>query len=211
MARHQRKNGSSLTKVAIASTATLGAVAALAAPTASAAPDSDWDRLAQCESGGDWSANTGNGYYGGLQFHAQTWTGFGGQEYAARADLATREQQIAVAERVLASQGWGAWPACSAKLGLNSAPTPRDNVSSTPVSAVSSQDNYAATVAPAVAAAPVAQFASVDELYAAVQARLAEYGLAVPQFVTDAYVAAQGNIEAFLAGHESFFNNLLAA
>lgn len=79
---------------------------------------SKWDALAQCESGGNWSINTGNGYQGGLQFHSQTWNAYGGQQYASRADLATREQQIAVAEKVLASQGWGAWPACSAKLGL---------------------------------------------------------------------------------------------
>lgn len=98
---------------------------AVAAPTAMAAPDSDWDRLAQCESGGNWAINTGNGYHGGLQFHPQTWAGHGGGEFAPTANQATREQQIAVAERVLASQGWGAWPACSSALGLNSAPTPR--------------------------------------------------------------------------------------
>lgn len=76
-----------------------------------------WDRLAACESGGNWSINTGNGYYGGLQFTASTWNAYGGQEYAARADLATREQQIAVAQKVQASQGWGAWPVCSYKAG----------------------------------------------------------------------------------------------
>lgn len=96
----------------------------LAAP-ANAAPDSDWDALAQCESGGDWAINTGNGFYGGLQFQQSTWEGYGGTEFAPRADLATREQQIAVAERTLAGQGWGAWPACSQQLGLNSAPTER--------------------------------------------------------------------------------------
>ena len=72
-----------------------------------------WDRLAQCEASGNWSINTGNGYYGGLQFYPPTWESFGGLAYAPRADLATREQQIAVAEKVLARQGWGAWPACS--------------------------------------------------------------------------------------------------
>lgn len=77
-----------------------------------------WDSLAQCESNGDWSADTGNGYHGGLQFHPQTWSAYGGQQYAAYAHQATREQQIAVAERVLASQGWGAWPACARRLGL---------------------------------------------------------------------------------------------
>jgi LysM repeat protein len=86
--------------------------------TASAADDATWDALAQCESSGDWSINTGNGYYGGLQFSPTTWQEFGGGAYASRADLATREQQIAIAEKTLAVQGWGAWPACSAKLGL---------------------------------------------------------------------------------------------
>jgi hypothetical protein len=77
-----------------------------------------WDALAQCEAGGNWSINTGNGYSGGLQFAPGTWSGHGGSEYASTASGATREQQIAVAERVLASSGWGAWPACSRKLGL---------------------------------------------------------------------------------------------
>lgn len=77
-----------------------------------------WDQLAQCEAGGNWSINTGNGYYGGLQFSPGTWTGYGGGAYASTANQANREQQIAIAEKVLAGQGWGAWPACSAKLGL---------------------------------------------------------------------------------------------
>ncbi len=77
-----------------------------------------WDSIAQCESGGNWAINTGNGYSGGLQFHPQTWAGHGGTQYAPSAHLATREQQIAIAEKVQASQGWGAWPACTARLGL---------------------------------------------------------------------------------------------
>jgi hypothetical protein len=76
----------------------------------------DWDAVAQCESGGDWSINTGNGYFGGLQFSASTWLAFGGADHAARADLATREQQITVAEEVLAVQGPGAWPTCGRNL-----------------------------------------------------------------------------------------------
>lgn len=103
-----------------------GAAALGGASQAMAAPDSDWDALAQCESGGNWSTNTGNGYYGGLQFAQDTWESHGGTQYAPTADQATREQQIAVAEKVLASQGWGAWPACSSSLGLNSAPEQRD-------------------------------------------------------------------------------------
>jgi LysM repeat protein len=74
-----------------------------------------WDRLAQCESGGNWSANTGNGFSGGLQFSPGTWRANGGSGSASNA---SRSQQIAVAQRVLASQGWGAWPACSSRLGL---------------------------------------------------------------------------------------------
>lgn len=77
-----------------------------------------WDSLAQCESGGNWSINTGNGYQGGLQFSPSTWLGYGGGEYAPAAHLATREQQIDIATRVQAGQGWGAWPACTAKLGI---------------------------------------------------------------------------------------------
>ncbi|MBB1254706.1 transglycosylase family protein [Streptomyces alkaliterrae] len=79
---------------------------------------SPWDCLARCESSGDWSANTGNGFYGGLQFWQPTWEEHGGREFAERADLATREQQIEVAERVLANQGWGAWPVCSVRCEL---------------------------------------------------------------------------------------------
>jgi resuscitation-promoting factor RpfB len=78
-----------------------------------------WDRLAQCESGGNWAINTGNGYYGGLQFNISTWNANGGGAYASRPDLATREQQIAIATKVRDNRGgYGAWPACSAKLGL---------------------------------------------------------------------------------------------
>lgn len=77
-----------------------------------------WDALAMCESTGNWAINTGNGFFGGLQFTPSTWLGFGGGAYAPSAHLATREEQIAIAEKVLAVQGWGAWPACTAKLGL---------------------------------------------------------------------------------------------
>ena len=78
--------------------------------------DPVWDRLAQCESGGRWSIDSR--YDGGLQFHPDTWRAYGGTEFAAYAHQATREQQIAVAERVQDDAGWGAWPACSRKLGL---------------------------------------------------------------------------------------------
>ena len=133
--------------------ATVGVVAGaaalgLGAGTASAAPDSTWDSVAQCESSGNWSINTGNGYYGGLQFSQSTWNAYGGQEYAARADLATKEQQIAIAEKTLAGQGWGAW-AC-AYAGGGEGPTQRsvsgsssssDSASSNSSSSSSSQDS----------------------------------------------------------------------
>ena len=78
-----------------------------------------WDALAQCESGGNWAINTGNGYYGGLQFSAGTWLAYGGGAYAPTANLATREQQIAIATKVRdARGGYGDWPSCSARLGL---------------------------------------------------------------------------------------------
>ena len=79
---------------------------------------STWDSIAQCEATGNWAINTGNGFYGGLQFTQSTWEAFGGGQYAARADLASREQQIAIGEKVRAGQGWGAWPSCTSKLGL---------------------------------------------------------------------------------------------
>ncbi|MFE7193485.1 transglycosylase family protein [Kitasatospora sp. NPDC057541] len=96
----------------------------LTAGTASAASVATWDKVAQCESGGNWSINTGNGFYGGLQFTSSTWASFGGTGYAARADLATKDQQIAIAEKVLAVQGPGAWPVCSVQAGLTKGGAP---------------------------------------------------------------------------------------
>jgi resuscitation-promoting factor RpfB len=88
-------------------------------PAVTYAPSgSIWDAIAACESGGNWSINTGNGYYGGLQFSYGTWLGYGGGAYAQTANLASREEQIAIAERVQAAQGWGAWPVCSARAGV---------------------------------------------------------------------------------------------
>ena len=81
-------------------------------------PSGVWDSLAECESGGDWGINTGNGYFGGLQFLGSTWLAYGGGEFAGRADLASRDEQIAVAERVRADVGFGAWPSCARRLGL---------------------------------------------------------------------------------------------
>lgn len=90
----------------------------LGASGAQAADADTWDRVAQCESGGMWSADTGNGYYGGLQFTQDTWEEYGGRDYAPSADLASRSQQISVAEKVLASQGPEAWPGCAVNAGL---------------------------------------------------------------------------------------------
>lgn len=95
------------------------AVPLLGATSASAATAAEWDQVAQCESGGNWSINTGNGFYGGLQFTNSTWAAYGGTAYAQRADQASKEQQIAVAEKVLAGQGKGAWPNCG--VGLSNA------------------------------------------------------------------------------------------
>ncbi|MCD7441626.1 LysM peptidoglycan-binding domain-containing protein [Streptomyces lincolnensis] len=88
----------------------------MAAGNASAATASEWDAVAQCESGGDWTINTGNGYYGGVQFSASTWAAYGGTKYAAQANQATKAQQIEIAEKVLAGQGKGAWPVCGKNL-----------------------------------------------------------------------------------------------
>lgn len=85
---------------------------------ASAASTTTWDRVADCESSNNWKINTGNGYYGGLQFTQSTWAAYGGLQYAPRADLATKSQQILVAEKVLRGQGPGAWPVCSVRAGL---------------------------------------------------------------------------------------------
>jgi LysM repeat protein len=127
--KHRRSSNTART---IAGVTMAGAIAgfplALATP-AYAASDSTWDALAECESGGDWDINTGNGYYGGVQFSQSTWEGFGGTEYAPRADLASRDQQIAIAERVLAAQGWSAWPTCSDQIGASGSGDPNATAS----------------------------------------------------------------------------------
>ncbi|MEV6591607.1 transglycosylase family protein [Streptomyces acidicola] len=117
--KHRRPSKAS--RIAAFAGVTGAAIAAplLATGTASAATGSEWDAVAQCESGGNWSINTGNGYYGGLQFSASTWAAYGGTKYAASADQASKSQQIEIAEKVLASQGKGAWPTCGT--GLSSA------------------------------------------------------------------------------------------
>lgn len=103
-----------LTKGAVTAGATAAGIGILAGPASAATHD--WSGVAQCESGGNWSINTGNGYFGGLQFSQPTWVAYGGLAYAPRADLATPAQQIAIAEKVLAGQGKGAWPVCGRNL-----------------------------------------------------------------------------------------------
>lgn len=117
--RHRRvTNRKRALATAAVLTATTALPAIVATQDASAASISTWEKVAQCESTSNWSINTGNGYYGGLQFSPSTWKAYGGLKYASRADLATKQQQINIAEKVLASQGPGAWPTCSVRAGL---------------------------------------------------------------------------------------------
>jgi hypothetical protein len=128
--RHRKPTTSSVGVAKLAFTgAVIGGGGIALAGHAAAAPDSEWDRVASCESGGNWGINTGNGYRGGLQFSQGTWAAHGGGEYATSANQASRDQQIAVAERVLASQGRGAWPVCGR--GLSGA-SPRNILADAP-------------------------------------------------------------------------------
>ncbi len=121
--RHHRGNATTRAMLIAVSAAALFATGGA---VASAAPSVDWDRIAQCESGGNWSTNTGNGYYGGLQFNPTTWRAHGG---AGRADQASREEQIRVAENVLRTQGIGAWPTCGRRAGGSVQPSRHKPVS----------------------------------------------------------------------------------
>ncbi len=102
---------------ALATAAITAPIVAVTAP-ADAAPARAWNRLAQCESGGRWHINTGNGYYGGLQISVATWRGYGGRHFARTPSRASKAAQIRIGERIKHGQGWRAWPACSARLGL---------------------------------------------------------------------------------------------
>ena len=158
-----------------------GAVAAtMSMPAANAVDGATWDALAQCESGGNWSINTGNGFYGGLQFTQQSWNGVGMSGSPA---TATRAQQIEAGERLLAIQGWGAWPACSAKLGLygKTGAAPTYTEPTTTVAAQSqTQQTYTAPAAQAAPAAPAAQAAPAVEAPAAAPAAPAVEAPAAP-------------------------------
>ncbi|PWK74297.1 murein DD-endopeptidase MepM/ murein hydrolase activator NlpD [Streptomyces sp. CG 926] len=125
--RHRRYQPSSINRASLAVTAGGAGIALplIGAGVAQAASVDTWNKVASCESTNDWRINTGNGYYGGLQFSQSTWRAFGGTAYAPRADLATKDQQIAVAEKVLKGQGPGAWPDCGKRAGLTrSGPAP---------------------------------------------------------------------------------------
>ena len=98
-------------------------------PATAAQADVNWDAIAHCESRGNWSINTGNGYYGGLQFSRRTWRAYGGSRFAATADQATRAEQIQIAERVLDGQGIGAWPTCGRRART---PAPRAELTAAP-------------------------------------------------------------------------------
>ncbi|GHJ33447.1 transglycosylase family protein [Streptomyces hygroscopicus] len=118
--RHRRYKPNRISRASLSVTAGGAGIALplVGATGAFAASGETWDKVAQCESTHNWDINTGNGFYGGLQFTQSTWEAYGGSAYAARADLATKDQQIAIAEKVLDAQGPGAWPVCSGKAGL---------------------------------------------------------------------------------------------
>ncbi|MCQ9181499.1 LysM peptidoglycan-binding domain-containing protein [Streptomyces sp. IBSBF 2953] len=144
-AKGKHRRPSKATRAAALAGVTGVAIAAplMAAGNASAATASEWDTVAQCESGGNWSINTGNGYYGGLQFAASTWAAYGGTQYAAQANQASKSQQISVAEKVLASQGKGAWPVCGT--GLSGASYNGGSDSSNSSGSSSSSDSGSST------------------------------------------------------------------
>ncbi|MET4135312.1 transglycosylase family protein [Pseudarthrobacter sp. PvP090] len=137
------RRGATLAAVSIAGVALSASAANAAVPSATSS--SVWDSLAQCESSGNWGINSGNGYAGGLQFSPSTWAAYGGTGSAASA---SREQQIAVAERVQAGQGWGAWPSCAAKLGLTGGAVAPQSTSLAPASVPAPAKAPAKAVAP---------------------------------------------------------------
>jgi resuscitation-promoting factor RpfA len=115
----------------VAAAAGVAAVTPLLVAGPAQADSVNWDAIAQCESGGNWKINTGNGYYGGLQFSRSTWLAYGGGQYAPTANLASRAEQIAVAERTLRGQGIGAWPTCGKRAGSSASYQPRSETGNT--------------------------------------------------------------------------------
>ena len=208
MARHTRKTVSAATRLA-ATTAAFGTAAALLAPAAAAAPDSDWDRLAQCEAGGNWHINTGNGYHGGLQFSPSTWAAYGGTQYAPYAYQATREQQIAVAEKTLSGQGWGAWPACSARLGLNSAPTPRTAPTSGTSAPAQVQQIVAKSKEESAVSGASSDALAIDAVYGLVGDSLSQYGVGMPAALEDTYNANRHDFNAFYSANRGVIDAIV--
>ncbi len=150
----KNKNFSRALRGGLAALALTGASVAMVGPAANAADGATWDALAECESGGSWSTSTGNGFSGGLQFTPSTWAAHGG---TGSAENASRAEQIAVAEKVLDNQGWGAWPACSSKLGLSG------GGGGAQVSSQSAEIQQAPVQQAPVAEAPVQQQAPVEQ------------------------------------------------
>jgi hypothetical protein len=146
--RHRKPTHSSISvaKIAVTGVVITGGSIGMAAQ-AQSATDAEWDQVARCESSGNWAINTGNGYHGGLQFAPGTWSSHGGGEFAPVANLASREEQIAIAEKVLATQGRGAWPVCGRGL---SGPTPR-TVTTAPPPATAAENPVDPSQPPAAA------------------------------------------------------------
>ena len=216
----------------VAGTAAVFGGAALLGAAAPAQAADKWDQLVECEASGNWSANTGNGFSGGLQFTQQTWSAFGGSGNAANA---SKDEQKAVAERVLAEQGWGAWPACSEKLGLSGgsgysggaaastpAPAAETQVSTqsveTPAPAAEEAPVAQAPAAEAPAAeAPVAAQAPAAEAPVAEQAPVVEYTapaapVAEQPAVAGAYTVVSGDtLGSIAAAHGTDWETLFAA
>jgi LysM repeat protein len=159
--RH-RKPSYSRRVIAGAAVAGAGIAIPLVATGAAQASSVNWDAVAQCESGGNWAINTGNGFYGGLQFTESTWLAYGGGAYAQYANQASRTEQIAIAEKVLAGQGIGAWPVCGPKgytsggsyttTNANGSGSSSSTTKSTTKSSSSSSSQAATTPAPAKSA-----------------------------------------------------------
>jgi hypothetical protein len=161
--RHRKPTPSTFGVAKVAFTgAVIGGGGIALAGHASAATDGEWDQVARCESGGNWAINTGNGYQGGLQFNPGTWSGHGGGQFASAAHLARKEQQIAVAERVLATQGRGAWPVCGRGLSHS---TPRNVVAEDPKPPLNAPDDDSA-----VDGEPSVELAAADEPAPSVEA-----------------------------------------
>ncbi|MEU9264838.1 transglycosylase family protein [Streptomyces sp. NPDC048251] len=166
--RHRRYQPNRINRASLTVTAGgAGMALPLIGTGAAQAADVDtWNKVAACESTNDWNINTGNGYYGGLQFTQSTWEAYGGTRYAPRADLATKDQQIAVAEKVLDGQGPGAWPVCSVRAGLSRGgdtpdihPNGTTTKSSEPSSSRSSKSSQ-----PSAKAAPKTSKTSLDDV-----------------------------------------------